>query len=215
MWTQFFQDNLPDIKQIFIGGCGPGIRAYNLAVLYPKIDVIGLDSYINSINAAVHNLEKENVTFVHGNLLELPKSVTHMDLAIFNGVFHHMEEDQIFQVLQSMYHHGAQAIYINDYDSSQNNTSSNLKLDEWRKTRVEMGEMYPSYFQHKALVLIGHGPVKLHEALRFDSQLAAHHYETIVELLSKAGFTRAKNNLYSSQNAEVHPDSVEIFAFRD
>lgn len=210
-WNFIFEENLPKAKNILIGGCGPGFRAFNLACLLPESQIVALDNYAPAIEYAKRKLTRDNLTFIQADLLDLP-NLGPVDFVIFNYVTHHFEEQELTQMLQTIQEFGASSIYINDYDSSQNNTSTNPKLAAWRERRLGMGNSYPSLFLGIALILNGYGQIHQHEALRLDSQLAAHHYESYREILKELGFSGHHYGLHRSPSTEKYMDSFEIIA---
>ena len=83
--------------EILVAGCGTGQDAIEMAAKYPSAQITAIDLSLSSLSYAVKKAEEfgiENITFGHGDILNLESLDKQFDFIISNGVLHHMEEPE-------------------------------------------------------------------------------------------------------------------------
>lgn len=86
--------DLGDGLDILIAGCGTGKEAIELAHIYPKANVTGIDLSLASLSYGKQKaieLGVENIKFIQADILKLEKLEQQFDLIASGGVLHHME----------------------------------------------------------------------------------------------------------------------------
>lgn len=85
---------LGDGLDILIAGCGTGKEAIELAHIYPKANVTGIDLSLASLSYGKQKaieLGVDNIIFIQADILKLEKLEQQFDLIASGGVLHHME----------------------------------------------------------------------------------------------------------------------------
>ena len=88
----FFAKN---IKTMLLGGCGTGKESSEYGELLPNMKITAIDLSKASLGYAIRKckeLKINNVSFLHGDILNLDKLDSKFDLVISNGVIHHMKD---------------------------------------------------------------------------------------------------------------------------
>ncbi len=81
--------------RVLVAGCGTGREPLSLALAYADVEIVALDLSRRSLAYAVRRaraLGVENVRFVHGDLLALPRLQERFHVIQCAGVLHHMAE---------------------------------------------------------------------------------------------------------------------------
>lgn len=89
--AEFFNPHM----RILIAGCGTGKQAIETAYLYPNAKITAFDISRRSLGYAQRMAKKlniKNLTFFHGDILELKPSIGNFDLIECCGVLHHLAQ---------------------------------------------------------------------------------------------------------------------------
>lgn len=81
--------------KILVAGCGTGREALELACVFPDAEVLAVDLSKASLSYGIMKAEAfgiTNVTFKHGDILELGKLEERFDYIASSGVLHHLNE---------------------------------------------------------------------------------------------------------------------------
>jgi SAM-dependent methyltransferase len=84
-----------EAHSVLNAGCGTGRSALSYAIRLPRVEMIAVDLSLSSICYAKREAEKrgiKNITFMHGDILELEKIGKTFDLVQSTGVIHHMRD---------------------------------------------------------------------------------------------------------------------------
>lgn len=84
-----------DIKNVLVAGCGTGRHVTIAAMNFPKAKITALDLSLSSLSYAKRKIEElgiPNITFVHGDILDVDKIGQQFDHIECSGVLHHMED---------------------------------------------------------------------------------------------------------------------------
>lgn len=82
-------------ENILIAGCGTGKQPILTALLYPQADITAVDLSRTSLAYAIRMSEKyqiKNISFYHGDILNLHELGKCFEMINSSGVLHHMEE---------------------------------------------------------------------------------------------------------------------------
>ncbi|MCB9977031.1 MAG: methyltransferase domain-containing protein [Rhodospirillales bacterium] len=103
-WTALFKDIRDEgveggltgtQAKILVAGCGTGREALELACVFPDADVLAVDLSKSSLSYGIMKAEQfgiTNVTFKHGDILELGVLEDRFDYIASSGVLHHLKE---------------------------------------------------------------------------------------------------------------------------
>lgn len=86
---------VPDTNRVLIAGCGTGRQAAHTAISFPDADILSLDLSRNSLGYAAcktRALGITNLSFVHGDLLQLDTLDERFALVFCSGVLHHLAD---------------------------------------------------------------------------------------------------------------------------
>jgi len=81
--------------QILVAGCGTGKEAIQLAYVFPDAQILAVDLSRTSLAYAIDKSNEfglENITFRHGDIMELGKLDQKFDYIASAGVLHHMKD---------------------------------------------------------------------------------------------------------------------------
>ncbi len=103
-WTALFKDIRDEsvegvftgkTAKILVAGCGTGREALELACVFPDAEVLAVDLSKASLSYGIMKAEAfgiANVTFRHGDILELGRLEERFDYIASSGVLHHLKE---------------------------------------------------------------------------------------------------------------------------
>jgi SAM-dependent methyltransferase len=86
---------VPDTNRVLIAGCGTGRQAAHTALSFRDADILALDLSRTSLGYAASKAQRlglDNLTFVHGNLLQLDVLDETFALIFCSGVLHHLAD---------------------------------------------------------------------------------------------------------------------------
>lgn len=81
--------------KILNAGCGTGHEAAELAAVFPDADILAVDLSRTSLSYGAQKTKEHglgNITFKHGDILELAKLNEEFDFITASGVLHHMDD---------------------------------------------------------------------------------------------------------------------------
>jgi len=80
---------------ILVAGCGTGKEVLDMAAALPESNILAIDLSLSSLSYAIRNareLNIENVTFKHADILELENIDMEFDIITSMGVLHHLKD---------------------------------------------------------------------------------------------------------------------------
>lgn len=94
-WSENHPSNSKAPLQVLVAGCGTGKHAIHCAATYANSQVIAVDLSLSSLAYAKRMAEElgiANVTFIHGDILDLKRLNIKFDVVECIGVLHHMQD---------------------------------------------------------------------------------------------------------------------------
>ncbi len=99
---------------ILVAGCGTGKQLYKFSKDYPNATITAIDLSLASLSYAKRKMDSyqvKNITFHHGDILDVKDLKQTYDLIISTGVLHHMENPKAgWKALTSVLNPGGQFI---------------------------------------------------------------------------------------------------------
>lgn len=79
-------------QKVLVGGCGYGEQAYELATHMPEASIVGLDFSEMMLGLARERYNRENISYVQGDLTGLDYDDNQFDIIHIERVLHHIPE---------------------------------------------------------------------------------------------------------------------------
>lgn len=83
------------VGTMLVAGCGTGRSVLQTGAMYPNVDITAIDITKRSLSYAKRQCEErgvDNITFLHGDILELGRLEKTFDFIECSGVLHHMAD---------------------------------------------------------------------------------------------------------------------------
>lgn len=174
----FFQSLLPDVATLIVVGAGSGNEISQLAEQKPHWSFVGVDPAEAMLHFAKERLKPlpNNITLLHGTLLETELPVTQFDAATCILVLHFIESyDDKLATLKAIAQHlkpGAPFVLVSKYGQL-DSPETELQFDLWRA----------HWLQHTKLT--SEQVTDMEQSIRALSFMSE---EEILSLLREAGF---------------------------
>ncbi|MFJ7737998.1 methyltransferase [Lysinibacillus sp. NPDC097287] len=175
----FFQSVLPDEAKFIVVGAGSGNEISQLAEQKPLWSFVGVDPAEAMLHFAKERLKPlpNNITLLHGTLLETELPVTQFDAASCILVLHFIESyDEKLATLKAIAHHlkpGAPFVLVSKYGQL-GSSETELQFDLWRAYWLQQTKLTSAQV------------ADMEQSIR---ALSFMREEDILTLLQEAGFT--------------------------